>query len=39
MRMMNLVLIVLALCVVPAASAQSLEKKKITLAVGGKSLF
>jgi NitT/TauT family transport system substrate-binding protein len=39
MRMTRLVLIVLALCVTAAASAQSLEKKKITLAVGGKSLF
>jgi NitT/TauT family transport system substrate-binding protein len=40
MRITKLFLIVLALCAVwSTASAQSLEKKRITLAVGGKSLF
>src|SRR4051812_4755590 len=39
MKVMTLVLMMLALCVTAAASAQSLEKKRITLAVGGKNLF
>jgi NitT/TauT family transport system substrate-binding protein len=39
MRITKLILIVLALCAAVTASAQSLEKKRITLAVGGKSLF
>src|SRR5829696_6964095 len=39
MRMIRLLSTVLALCLATTASGQSLEKKRITLAVGGKSLF
>ncbi|HZN26946.1 MAG TPA: ABC transporter substrate-binding protein, partial [Burkholderiales bacterium] len=39
MRIARILTIVLALCAAAAANAQSLEKKRITLAVGGKSLF
>jgi ABC-type nitrate/sulfonate/bicarbonate transport system substrate-binding protein len=39
MRIMKLFAIVVALCAATVANAQSLEKKKITLAVGGKSLL
>ena len=39
MRIARILSIVLALCAAAAANAQSLEKKRITLAVGGKSLF
>src|SRR5919112_6812985 len=39
MQLMRLLALVLALCLPAAADAQSLEKKQITLAVGGKSLF
>jgi NitT/TauT family transport system substrate-binding protein len=39
MRITKLVLIGLTLCAAATASAQSLEKKRITLAVGGKSLL
>src|SRR5919205_207631 len=39
MRILKLLAIALALCVAAGANAQSLEKKKITVAVGGKSLL
>jgi NitT/TauT family transport system substrate-binding protein len=39
MRILRLFAILLALCAATAASAQSLEKKRITLAVGGKNLL
>src|SRR3954454_13928985 len=39
MRIIRYVALVVALCVAAAGNAQSLEKKKITLAVGGKSLL
>jgi NitT/TauT family transport system substrate-binding protein len=39
MRFLRLMAIVLALCATAAAHAQSLEKKRITLAVGGKNLL
>jgi NitT/TauT family transport system substrate-binding protein len=39
MRIIKLLAIAIALCAASVAGAQSLEKKKITLAVGGKSLL
>src|SRR5512134_950331 len=39
MGILRLLAIVLALCVATTAHAQSLEKKRITLAVGGKNLL
>src|ERR671926_85053 len=39
MRILKLLAIALALCVAAGANAQSLEKKRIMLAVGGKSLL
>src|SRR5690349_20943504 len=39
MRIIRYLLLALALSIAWTASAQSLEKRKITVAVGGKSLF